>query len=199
MYSNDDNALQLISGYLNNEDVTSAIFNSLAYPKGLLGKAVYVTREKAAQLSYTATGTLYEGIYQCVKFYASSSAANIRGGALCWQDRSTFTVTPDQTATTEEDFAGVGLMVNTKGNFGWLQVSGECSIKYRASVADATLGNLIFQLTTTNTFDAYADTAGTLVAGGVKGIKNIVGVANVLPVNDTVVRASIWPRNLNFS
>lgn len=199
MYTNADNALQLISGYLNNEDVTSAIFNSLAYPKGLLGKVVAVTREKAAALSYAATGTLYEGVYQCVKFYVSSSAANIRGGALCWQDRANFVVTPDQTATTEEDFAGIGLMVNTKGNFGWLQVAGECSIKYRASVTDATLGNLILQLTTTNTFDAIADGTGSYISGGVKGLKNIVGVANVLPVNDTVVRASIWPRNVNFN
>lgn len=199
MYSNDDNALQLISGYLNNEDVTSAIFNSLAYPKGLLGKAVFINRERAAQLSLPATGTCYEGVYQVVRYYASSSAANIRGGALCWQDRATFTVTPDQTATTEEDFAGVGLMVNTKGNYGLIQAFGECSIKYRASVTDATLGNLVLQLTATNTFDAIADATGTYISGGVKGIKNIVGVANVLPVNDSVVRASIWARNLNCS
>lgn len=199
MYTNADNALQLISGYLNNEDVTSTIFNSLAYPKGLLGKVVSVTREKAAQLSYTSTGTLYEGLYQCVKFYGSSSAANIRGGALCWQDRAAFVVTPDQTATTEEDFAGIGLMVNTKGNFGWLQVCGECSIKYRSTVTDATLGNIVLQVTTANTFDAIADGTGSYISGGVKGLKNIVGVANVLPVNDTVVRASIWPRNVNFN
>jgi hypothetical protein len=192
------NSAYLISGYLNNEDITSAIFNGLSYPKGKLGQLISLNNVDAARMSYATTGTLYAGIYQLVLFKSGSSAANIRGGALCWQDRSTFTVTPDQTAPTEEDFAGVGLMVNTKGNYGWMQVAGDCSIKYRASVTGATLGNLVFQLTTTNTFDAYDDTAGTLVAGGVKGIKNVVGVANVLPVNDTVVRASIWARNLNF-
>lgn len=199
MYTNIDNSVQLNSGYLNNEDVTSAIFNSLAYPKGMLGKIVAITRERAAQLSYPTTGTLYEGLYQCVRFLSSSTASNIRGGALCWSDRANFVVTPDQLATTEEDFAGVGLMANTKGNYGWIQVAGQCSIKYRASVTDATLGNLVLQLTTTNTFDAIADATGTYISGGVKGLKNIVGVANVLPVNDSVVRASIWPRNLNFN
>lgn len=197
MYSNDDNALQLISGYLNNEDISSTIFSSLSYPKGMLGKVVALNDTAAAR--YSLTNTLYNGLYQLVKFYGSSSAANIRGGALCWQDRANFVVTPDQTATTEEDFAGIGLMVNTKGNYGWMQVCGDCSIKYRSSVTDATLGNLILQLTTTNTFDAIADGTGSYISGGVKGIKNIVGVANVLPVNDTVVRANIWNRSVRFS
>lgn len=190
--------IYLTSGYLNNEDVSSTIFNSLSYPKGILGKRFVYDDVTALKFSKTSVGTCYAGIYQVVRFLSTSTAANIRGGALCWNDRANFIVTPDQTATTEDDFAGVGLMVNTKGNYGIMQVAGKCSIKYRASVTGATLGNLVFQLTTTNTFDAYDDTAGTLVAGGVKGIKNVVGVAIALPVNDTVVVASIWDRNPNF-
>lgn len=197
-YTNFDNSAQLISGYLNGEDITSAIFNSLAYPKGNLGKIIAINDEQALRLSKTATGTLYAGLYQLVLFKAGSTAANARGGAVCWETRSTFTVTPDQTALTEQDFAGIGLMVNTKGNYGWIQVAGKSTILYRASVTDTTAGNIVLQLTTTNTFDSIADATGTYISGGVKGLKNIVGVGLEAAANGALKLASIWPRNLNF-
>lgn len=196
---NQDNGLTLVTGALNAEDVAYAGgYSGLAGAPGELGQMVAIGDALALKLSKTSTGTLYGGIYQKVKFYGSSSASNVRGGALCWQDRANFVVTPDQTATTEEDFAGIGLMVNTKGNFGFIQVAGKATVLYRASVTNKTLGNLILQLTTTNTFDAIADATGTYISGGVLGLKNIRGVAIELPTDGGLKLASIWPANLNI-
>jgi|ERR1700738_784757 len=191
------NGAYLVSGTLNNEDVASATFNSLAYPTGQLGKLITLSDAMAARFSYS-TNTLFAGVYQCVQFLSTSTAANLRGGAVFWQSRASFIVTPDATAVTEADFAGVGLMVNTKGNFGWIQVAGKAGCLYRATVTDKNVSNLVLQLTTTNTFDAIADATGTYVSGGVKGIKNIVGQAITIPADGAIATVAIWPRNLNF-
>lgn len=188
--------LFLLGGYLNTEDVSAADFASLTYPKGQLGKTFYLNDTLAAKYS-GSLGTCFGGWYQVVQFVAGSTAANVRGGAVRWSDRTNFVVTPDQTAITEQDFAGIGLMVNTKGNYGIIQAAGKCSILYRATVTDTTSGDLVLQLTTTNTFDALADATGTYVSGGVKGIKNVVGVALEAPANGAVKLASIWPRNFH--
>src|SRR5689334_162441 len=111
---NQDNGLTLVSGAFNAEDVAYAGgYQGLAGAPCELGQIVAVGDALALKNSKTSTGTLYAGMYQKVRFYGSSTAANARGGILCWQDRANFVVTPDQTATTEDDFAGIGLMINT--------------------------------------------------------------------------------------
>ena len=197
MFTNTD-GIYLTSGYLNNEDVSSTIFNSLSYPKGILGKIFALDDVTALKFSKTATGTLYAGMYQVVNFLSTSSASNIRGGAMTWNSRANFVVTPDATAVTEGDFAGVGLMVNTKGNYGIIQVAGKASCKFRATVTSNQVSDLILQLTTTNTFDAIADATGSYISGGTKGLKNIVGVALEAPADAGVKLVSLWGRNLNF-
>jgi hypothetical protein len=171
-----------MSGTLNNEDVSSTSFNDLGFPKGQLGKIITLNDTIAAKLSYS-TNTLYAGLYQFVQFLSSSTAANIRGGAVCWNNRASFIVTPDATAITEGDLAGVGLMINTKGNYGWIQIGGKATVKYRATVTDKTNSNLVIQLTTTNTFDAIADATGSYISGGALGLKNVVGVALETPAD----------------
>lgn len=196
---NQDNGLTLVSGFLNAEDVAYAGgFQGLAGAPGELGQMVSIGDALALKLSKTSTGTLYGGIYQKVRFLATSTAANLRGGAVCWQDRANFVVTPDQTAITEADFAGIGLMVNTKGNYGFIQVAGKATIAYRASVTSTNVSDLVLQLTTTNTFDAIADATGSYISGGVKGLKNIHGIAIEAPANSGLKLASIWPGNLNI-
>ncbi len=196
---NQDNGFTLVSGYFNTEDNASAGgYSGLAGAPGELGQMVAIGDALALKMSKTTVGTLYGGIYQKVLFKSGSSASNARGGALRWSNRATFEVTPDQTAITEGDFAGIGLMVNTKGNYGIMQVAGKCSVLFRASVTDKTNSNIVLQLTTTNTFDAIADATGTYISGGVKGLKNIVGVALEAPTDGGVNLVDIWPRNLNI-
>lgn len=191
--------LYLVSGYLNNEDIASAAFNDLAYPRGQLGRLVSYNDAMAYKLSAApSTTTLYHGLYQVVNFKSGSTASNAKGQAVFWNDRANFIVTPDAAAATEADFAGIALNAVTKGNYGVIQVAGKCTVLYRASVTDTTAQDLILQLTTTATFDAIADATGTYISGGVKGIKNIVGVALEAPANGALKLASIWPRNLNF-
>jgi|SoiMethySBSTD1v2_1073268.scaffolds.fasta_scaffold262778_2 hypothetical protein len=196
---NQDNGLTLVTGFLNSEDVAYAGgYQGLAGAPGELGQIVSIGDALALKLSKIATGTLYGGLYQKVQFKSGSSASNIRGGALIWYDRANFIVTPDLAAVTEGDFAGIGLMANTKGNYGFIQVAGKCTIQYRASVTDTNVSDLVLQLTTTNTFDAIADATGSYISGGTKGLKNIVGVAIEAPANSGLKTASIWARNLNI-
>lgn len=188
----------LTSGFLNNEDVSSTTFNDLGFPKGQLGKIIALNDAAALRLSYTTLGTLYAGLYQFVNFLSTSSAANLRGGAVIWQSRANFVVTPDATAITEGDMAGVGLMVNTKGNYGWIQIAGKASVAYRATVTSTNVSDLVLQLTTTNTFDAIADATGSYISGGTKGLKSIAGVALEAPANAGVKLISLNLRNPNI-
>jgi len=191
------------TGFLNtvNDPVPG---NSIASPtgaldySGLVGQEFELTAEQAAALSKTTIGTLYAGRYKYVKCAAGSTAANARGQVVVWSDVNNYVVTPDVAATTAGLPAGVTLNVVTKGNYGFIQVQGKATVLYRASVTDKTLGNLIVQLTTTNTFDAIADATGTYISGGVKGLKNIRGVAIELPTDGGLKLASIWPANLNI-
>jgi hypothetical protein len=192
-------SLFLSTGFLNAEDtLAQGGFAGLAGVPGDLGVIAKVNRVFALALSKTATGTCYAGLYQKVQFLTGSTASNIRGGALFWSDRANFIVTPDATSALEGDFAGIGLMVNTKGYFGVIQVAGKASVKFRATVTDKTNGNLIEQLTTTNTFDAIAESTGTYISGGVKGLKNFVGTALEAPTDAGVNLISLRPLNLNF-
>lgn len=196
---NRDDSLFLTSGFLNVEDTSAqGGYSGLAGVPGDLGHVAAYNRTFALQLSKTSVGTCYAGWYQKVQFLSSSSASNIRGGALFWSDRANFIVTPDATSAIEGDFAGIGLMVNTKGNFGVIQVAGKASVKFRATVTDKTNGNLILQLTTTNTFDAIAESTGTYISGGVKGLKNIVGTALEAPTDAGVNLISLRALNYNF-
>ena len=117
---------------------------------------------------------------------------------MFWSDRANFIVTPDATAITEGDFAGIGLLANTKGNFGVIQIAGNASVKFRASVTDKTNSNLILQLTTTNTFDEIADGTGSYISGGTKGLKNIVGIALEAPTDAGVNLISLRLNNVNI-
>lgn len=197
MYGRDE-SLFLSSGFLNAEDtVSQGGFAGLAGVPGDLGHIAAYNRVLALNNSKTTTGTCYAGLYQKVQFRSGSSASNIRGGALFWYDRANFIVTPDADSAIEGDFAGVGLMANTKGYFGVIQIAGKASLKYRSSVTAKTNGNIVLQLTTTNTFDAIAEATGSYISGGVKGLKNIVGTALELPVDDTVCLVSLHLINPN--
>lgn len=192
-------SLFLASGFLNAEDtVAQGGIAGLGGVPGRLGIIAKYNREMALMLSKTATGTCYAGLYQIVQFKSTSTAAPAKGSAYFWSDRANFIVTPDGTVASEADFAGVGLMANTKGSFGVIQVAGKASVLFRASVTDKTAGNLIIQLTTTNTFDAIAESTGSYISGGVKGLKNIVGAALEAPTDGGVNLITLRVNNLNI-
>lgn len=194
-----DESLWLSSGFLNVEDTSSqGGYSGQAGVPGDLGHIAAYNRVFALQLSKTATGTCYAGLYQKVQFKSTSTATPARGSAYFWSDRANFIVTPDGTSAAEGDFAGVGLLANTKGNFGVIQIAGKASVLFRATVTDKTNGNIILQLTTTNTFDAIAESTGTYISGGVKGLKNIVGTALEAPTDGGVNLISLRLINPNF-
>jgi hypothetical protein len=91
----------------------------------------------------------------------------------------------------------VTLNAPTKGNFGIIQVGGIASVLFRASVTDKTAGNLVLQLTTTATADAIAESTGTYISGGVKGLKNIIGTAYEAPGDGAISR--VWLKNLGLN
>ena len=194
-----DTSLFLSSGFLNAEDtLAQGGFAGLAGVPGDLGNIARIGRERALNLSKLATGTCYAGLYQKVQFKSSSTAAPAKGGALFWYDRANFIVTPDGSVASEADFAGVGLMANTKGYFGVIQIAGKASALFRASVTAKTQGCLVVQLTTTNTFDSIAEATGSYISGGTLGIKNIVGASLEAPQDSGVNLISLRPINLNI-
>jgi hypothetical protein len=76
-------------------------------------------------------------------------------------------------------------------------VAGKASVLFRASVTDKTNGNIVLQLTTTNTFDAIAAGTGSYISGGVKGLLNIVGTCLEAPTDGGVNLISLRMNNLN--
>jgi hypothetical protein len=191
-------SLFLASGFLNAEDtVAQGGIAGLGGVPGRLGIIAKYNREMALALSKTATGTCFAGLYQLVQFKSTSTAAPARGSAYFWSDRANFIVTPDGSVASEADFAGIGLMANTKGSFGVIQVAGKASALFRGTVTSKVNGNLVLQLTTTNTFDAIAEATGTYISGGTLGLKNIVGACLEAPTDGGVNLINLRINNLN--
>lgn len=155
------------------------------YP-GMLGQTVVLDRTGALKSSYTTTGTLYEGVYQLVK----ATSALAKGDIVFWDTLANngvgdFEVT--HTVTAPAVFkAGIALCTVTSGEYCWIQIAGLASVKFRASVTDKTLGNLVVQTSLTAAdADALAD-AGAVATAGV--IKQLVGIAYELPADGGTTR-----------
>lgn len=191
-------SLFTVSGFLNNEDnAYQGGFDGFAGVVGQLGKIAAYTTQEIAALSKSSVGTLYGGLYQVVKFKSGTSASNARGQLVFWSTPGSFEVTPDATSALEGAIAGVTLNAVTKGNYGIIQVAGIASVLFRASVTDKTAGNLVIQLTTTATADAIAESTGSYISGGVKGLKNIIGTAYEAPSDGGITR--VWLKNLGLN
>ena len=156
---------RLTTGYLNTQDDpipglsaqgTTATSQQFL---GMLGQQIQLTSAAALQLSYTTTGTLYGGTYQYVRFKAGTTAAPAVGVAVYWDDTDNYVVTPD-VPTGQGGFAGVCIMANTKGNYGWIQTDGICTVLGKASSTTKTtpaVGDLLTLTASANTFDVLAD------------------------------------------
>ena len=154
MFRKSSNNPFIQGGYLN-----SAYSTTLGGPEtvgqrypGLLGQTVVAGNADALKMSDTAIATLYEGVYQLVKF----TSAVTRGELVVWDTLANnglndFEVTHTVAATS--DFrAGVVLRTDASatGSYGWIQVAGLANMLYGAT-ATATLGLGIIQASALDT------------------------------------------------
>lgn len=192
-------------GFIGGED-TAPVLQTTAGSRfpGLLGTTVIHSFDSALKASKTSVGTLHQGTYQLVKFAGTLTATggNIQRGEIVFWDTlannglNTFTVTNTPTATTCFR-AGIVIcasqvVANAQGKFGWIQVGGLASVRYRAAVTSTVIGNLVVQESlTSNEADAIAD-AGTTFATNA-GAKTVIGIAYETPANDGVLRVLMNP------
>lgn len=120
----------------------------------------------------SATGTLFGGIYQYVRF-ATGATANPARGLLAFWDTSVsenlYQVTNDENVGSA-CIAGVTLNAVTKNNFAWIQVGGKATVKTRTTL---TLAGAAGQ-------PAYAAYAGA--GADVATVDNTAGAAGAATV-----------------
>lgn len=158
---------------------------------GQVGKRLVLTTAMALKLSDTTIGTLYEGIYQYVQTKSGSTAAPARGGAVYWDDLTSYIVTPDVTTSNVGLFAGVYLSAPTKGNWCFIQIAGKASVLFKASPTKTTpaAGDaVVLNGTSTNTADVLADATGVTWAT----IKLMLGVAIAAPTTAAISTVDLW-------
>lgn len=165
---------------------------------GLLGQTVVKSNSTALKASKTSVGTLFEGVYQIVKF--ASGVTNVSRGQLLFWDTlanngiSQFLVTNVATAAIPR--AGVCLFTETSvgGKFAYIQVAGMASLLF-ANAAVGPIGSKVIQATavdtpllTVNTVNTFADATqiGTLGVGTL--MKSWVGMAYETPVQNAISR-----------
>ena len=163
---------------------------------GMLGSTVVKTTADALKASQLSTGTLFQGVYQLVKF----TSAMTRGQLVFWDTNANngiqdFEVT--STVTTVSLFrAGVCLRTDAAatGKFGYIQVAGLASMLY-GTVAGGAVGQLVIQDTLTtavvnNLADATQFPAATQASDFKRGP---LGLAYELPVTGTVLKVLMRP------
>jgi hypothetical protein len=122
---------------------TFASFNEATLPLGTAGQVGMVIQDA-------------DKCYRLVKFdNGTANVASAANGAAHWKDRSTFTVTSDQTdaESTINGVAGIFLGVLTDSYYGFIQIGGLCSFTTGGSV---TKGDLCIGTTTDLTLATQA-------------------------------------------
>jgi hypothetical protein len=135
----------------------------------------------------SATGTLFGGIYQYV-ITASGAAAAPARGTIAFRDlsvaESLYQVTSDAkpTAAIPTLIAGIFLNAVTKGNYGWIQLSGRASVLFDSAITAAAAGNPV----TAKISAAVASTADVGAVDTLLSPVTLLGVAETLPVLSTI-------------
>jgi hypothetical protein len=152
---------------------------------GQLGDIAYLSAAMAAQMSDAAVGTLFEGLYMYVQMDpAAVATGTVRGGLTFWKDFENYIVGIDApTVPNLSMFSGVALNVVSKGNYGWVQVSGKASVQFAAVVTDATAGDLVI---VDQTPGKVANTLADATAVLTKMARSVIGVAINAPANNTI-------------
>ncbi|HYT09002.1 MAG TPA: hypothetical protein VEL77_15260 [Rugosimonospora sp.] len=174
---------------------TANVSGSIVQPySGMLGGKLTLSAADATVLSDTATGALYGGVYQYVRFLLTSTATAARGCLVRWVTPTVATalyvVTPDGSATGDNSCAGVALNATTKGNYDFIQTQGIAQVKVQASITAATpaIGDAIFVGTNANpqlADDMEGSTVSTIL------LRKFIGVAlTAAPAASTV--SPVW-------
>ncbi len=164
------------------------------YQQNQPGDRILLDDATALALSDTAVGTLYGGIYMYVLAAGTSTAAPTRGCVAFFAltsvgSATSYTVTPDaQPLTTVPTMVcGIYISAITKGNYGWIQVSGIASVLYDSSVTANVTGNWV-------SAKVSASVAGTVDVGAVVGVITIgaqLGVSIETITTSTVSRIAM--------
>jgi hypothetical protein len=169
---------------------------------GLLGSTVVKSNADALKASKTSVGTLFEGVYQIVKF----NSAMTRGQLVFWETNANngipnFLVT--STITTVSLFrAGVCLFTDAAatGKFGYVQVAGLASMLY-GTVAGGVIGQLVVQDTlTTAVVNSVADGTQFPAATQASDFKRgPLGLAYELPATGQVLKVLMRPDGWHYN
>jgi hypothetical protein len=160
--------------------VSGSIVQSYA---GQLGGKLTLSNAEAKAEADPSVGPLYGGLYIYVQFLATSAGANARGQLVYWQNRDTYTVTPDYTAAAAGQVAGVTLNAVTKGYYDFIQMDGEAMVKFGTVSGTGTIGDVITINGTTNLADDPTQATAFTPAVG----KTVIGIATrTAPASNTV-------------
>lgn len=154
---------------------------------GQVGAKVSVdTNEAGLALSDPSQSTLFAGIYQYVLFLSTMVATPARGQIAFWSNRAQYIVTGDVTAATQGLIAGVMLSAITKGNYGWIQIAGRATVKFKTSLTAASpaAGDLLI-VDQTPTFAADDPTQSTALTP--LQDKSKLGTAAVAPIGGSIL------------
>ena len=138
----------------------------------------------------SAVATLYGGEYQYVQFYnGTTSPAVGQPTAWAWDQNNaafeSYIVTCDtNSALRTGRFAGVCLNAVTKGNYGWIQVSGKAGVLFKTGLTAATPadGDMIIIESASGLADDLTQTTQPTMAQ----LKAAIGTAIGAPVSATV-------------
>ena len=169
------------------------------YP-GQLGAFMELTEAQAlAMSSVPATLTLHGGIYQYVQFKLLSTSAFAVGACCFWSTRASYIVSADTGPTLFGFLAGICIRINTKGNYGWIQVGGTANVKFKSSLTAATpaIGDLVIVDQSATTSGALADDPTQATGLTSTTMKSIIGVSEAAPVASATQLVQLWPRFWN--
>ena len=196
------NLATITTGFLdtvNDPGVMSLVAGDITERKKLGNIYEFTNADALRHSSTPATQRLYSGWYQYVK-----AVTALARGQICVWDTAANTGWTDfemgsTIAATAEGFGfGIALGTVTSGRYCFVQVAGLANVLFRGTVTNKTAGNIVLQLTTTNTADAIADATGTYISGGVLGLKNIIGTAYNAPTDGGVTLVMLKNNCFNF-
>ena len=161
---------------------------AVAYP-GQLGAIIILTESMANQLSAASGGfaTLHQGLYQQVQFLSTSTQSNAAGNIAFWSNRLTKVVTPDATGNLRS-VAGIILEADTKGYYGWIQISGVATVNFKLSATPAA-GDLVVVDQSASTVGT-ADVATSTITGPIEG--SLLGTAIAASVGGSPASVDLW-------
>jgi hypothetical protein len=157
---------------------------------GQVGAKLSLDTLEAAEMQDPAGGPLFAGVYQYVQFLSTMVATPARGQVAFWSNRAAYVVTGDVTAATQGLIAGVMLAAITKGNYGWIQIAGRATVKYKSALTAASpaAGDLLI-VDNAPSFAADDPTQSTALTP--LQTKSILGTAGVLPVAGSVLAVDL--------